>query len=83
MQNNHISHLQSSIGWVGSISLVAAYALLTFELVEQKGLVFNSMQLIGGLALGYRVWLDRNWSNFALEVFFVLVAVYAVVNYLL
>ena len=73
-----ISSLQNIIGWIGSISLVLAYTLLTFEVVGQKDLLFNGMQLLGGLALGYRVWLDRNWSNLALEVFFVAVAVYAI-----
>jgi len=75
-----ITLLQELIGWVGSISLVAAYTLLTFEFVGKDDLLFNGMQLLGGLSLGYRVWLDRNWSNLALEAFFVSVAIYAIIS---
>ncbi|MFW0870855.1 MAG: CBU_0592 family membrane protein [Patescibacteria group bacterium] len=83
MQKNKITALQKSIGWLGAICLVLAYALLTFEFAQQKGLLFNGLQFIGGVSLAYRVYLDKNWSNLALEFFFVAVAVYAVVQALL
>lgn len=79
-KHTRITVFQQIIGWIGAISLVSAYALLTFELVEQKGLVFNGMQFIGGVSLAYRVYLDKNWSNLALEFFFISVAIYALVS---
>jgi hypothetical protein len=77
MRTHDLHPLQKAIGWLGALSLVSAYALLTFEVVEQKGLVFNGMQFVGGVSLAYRVYLDKNWSNLALEFFFISVAIYA------
>jgi len=78
-----ITRMQEAIGWIGAISLVSAYTLLTADFFSSKDLGFNLLQLLGGFSLAYRVWLDRNWSNLALEVFFVSVAIYAIVTVLI
>lgn len=65
------------IGWIGAFSVVSAYTLLTFEFAVPDSVLYNGLNLIGGLFLGYRVWVDRNYSNVFLEVVFVSVALYA------
>jgi len=74
-----ISLLQRCVGWLGAVSLVTAYSLLVLDMVSAKSTLFNSMQLFGGVSLAYRVWLDKNWSNLALNIFFSCVATYAVI----
>ena len=74
---------QNLLGWTGALSLVVAYALLTFDVFGSDTLAYNLFNLYGGLALGYRVYLDRNWANLTLEVFFVSVALFALARILL
>ena len=65
------------IGWAGALSIVIAYLLLTLDLLDSDDVSYNLLNLAGGLLLGYRVYLDRNWANLFLEFFFSAVAVYA------
>ncbi len=76
MQTSH----QDIIGWFGAVLVVCAYALLTLTHLTQTSIIYNLMNLIGGLFLGYRVWVDRNYSNVFLEVIFVGIALYALLR---
>ena len=63
------------IGWVSAFLIVLAYLLMTMEIIVSQSTSYNVMNLFGGLGLAYRVWLDRNYSNFILEVIFVGIAI--------
>ncbi len=76
----HATRLDNFIGWVGALLVVSAYIVLTWDIADSKSLLYNLMNLIGGAALGYRVWVDRNYSNLFLEVIFVGVAIYALMR---
>ena len=62
------------IGWAGAFFILIAYFSLSFELVHSKDIAFNIINLIGGLLLAYRVWVDKNYSNLILEIAFILIA---------
>ena len=62
------------IGWASAFLIVLAYLLMTMEILVSQSFEYNMMNLVGGLGLAYRVWLDRNYSNFILEVIFVTIA---------
>lgn len=68
------------IGWVGSISLFLAYCLLSYDLLSSKDIRYHILNLIGGFCLGYRVWVDKNYSNFILEIFFIFVAIKSIIQ---
>lgn len=62
------------IGWVGVSFIITAYALLIFDLVKSQSVSYNLINLIGAILLAYRVYLDRNYSNFFLEIVFIIIA---------
>jgi len=62
------------IGWISALLIVIAYFLLSNQLADSKSLMYNGLNLIGGIGLAYRVWLDKNYSNFILEIIFILIA---------
>ena len=62
------------IGWAGAFFILVAYFSLSFELLQSKGVVYNTMNLAGGLLLAYRVWTDKNYSSLILEIAFILIA---------
>ena len=62
------------IGWISALLIVLAYFLLSNQLADSKSLMYNGLNLIGGIGLAYRVWLDKNYSNFVLEIVFILIA---------
>lgn len=75
--NNNITIWHRIIGWAGALSIVIAYLLLTLDVLDPDNVFYNLLNLAGGLLLGYRVYLDRNWANLFLEFFFSAVAVLA------
>ena len=77
-----ISIFDRMVGWAGAALIVLAYLLLTLELLNPTSAPYNLMNLCGGLFLAYRVFLDRNWSNLALNLFFAAVGVLALVKFL-
>lgn len=68
------------VGWTGAIIIVFNYLLLTTGVFNADSVIFNVFQLVGGTFLAIRVWLDRNYSNFMLEIFFICIAVYAILK---
>lgn len=62
------------IGWCSAFLIVSAYYFLSVGLLNHDAKIYNLMNLVGGIGLAYRVWLDRNYSNFILEIIFVLIA---------
>lgn len=63
------------IGYLSAFLVVFAYACLSFHWLKQSDVLFNGMNLLGGIGLAYRVWLDRNYSNFILELVFICIAI--------
>ena len=69
------------IGWVGTIILFVAYAANAWGFIASTGLVYSIANLVAATLLGIRVYVDRNWSNLALEIFFGAVAIVSLVRY--
>lgn len=75
--------IKNIIGWTGVVLLLLAYFLLTIEFYNQHDLAFNSMNLVGGSCLAWRVFQDKNYSNFILELVFCAIAIAAIVKSLI
>ncbi len=56
------------VGWVGTVLLVAAYALLTAGRLTAGGWVYQAMNLVGGLALLANCISLSAWPSAALNV---------------
>lgn len=71
------------VGWIGTIILFAAYAANSWGFIESTGPIYSIANLIAATLLGIRVYVDKNWSNLTLEVFFAVVAIVSLVRYFL
>lgn len=60
--------LIGTVGWTGTILLLAAYALLTARRLNAGGWVYQTMNLIGGLALMLNTAYYSAWPSAALNV---------------
>lgn len=65
----------TAIGWVGTVVLFTAYALNTWGIIESTGPIYGFSNLLAAILLGIRVYVDRNWSNLVLEIFFGVIAI--------
>lgn len=79
-QHHIMNKINNIIGWVSAFIIVLAYYLLSTDVFTSKDIEYNVLNLIGGTGLAYRVWVDRNYSNLALEVVFILIAIKSIIN---
>lgn len=80
MKQNKISLFVIIIGWIGTVILFLAYALNAWGFIESTGLIYSLANLVAAILLGIRVWVDSNWSNVVLEIFFGLVAIVSLIR---
>ncbi len=75
--------LINTIGWIGTILLIGAYTLNSFGFISSTGIIYALTNFFAALFLGIRVYADRNWSNLALEFFWISVATINIVRIIL
>lgn len=68
-------YLKSLIGWGSVACIIWAYALLVLEAFAHNDVGYNVLNLAGGVGLAWRVWQDKNYSNFFLELVFIGIAI--------
>ncbi len=71
------------IGWIGTTILIATYALNSFGFINSESLWYPLLNLAAAIFLGIRVFADRNYSNFILEIFWAGIAIVAIVKFML
>ncbi len=82
MDNNEKKSLEMKlVGWAGSILIVVAYALNSLGYLTSNNIIYPILNLLGAFLIGMRVFNDRNWSNFFLEVFWAAIAVVSIVRF--
>ena len=79
-QHHIMNKINNIIGWVSAFIIVLAYYLLSTDVLTSKDIEYNILNLMGGTGLAYRVWVDKNYSNLALEIVFILIAIKSIIN---
>lgn len=69
--------MKNLVGWFAVLLILTAYGLLTFDVLNKDSTAYNTLNLVGALGLAWRVYKDKNWSNFFLEIIFILIAIIA------
>ncbi len=59
------------------VILLVAYGLVTNRKVDSAGLVYNTLNVIGALAITYSLLPLRAWPTIALELCFILIGLVA------
>lgn len=67
------------VGWYGMAAILAAYALSTFEVIEQRWL-FQCLNFTGAAGVGWVCWRKRTWQAFWLELIWSAIALVALVR---
>ena len=64
------------LGWYGTVAILSAYALSSFDVLEQ-GALYQLLNLTGAAGVGLVCWVKRAWQPLGLEVVWALVAAVA------
>ena len=69
-------------GWVGTIFIIAAYALVSFSLISSDSIAYQLLNLFGALGIVFSSYVKRNMQPVILNVFWGLIALIAIINLL-
>jgi hypothetical protein len=69
-------------GWLGTISIIGAYALVSFSFIESSSLVYQVLNLFGALGIVFSSYMKKNMQPVILNIFWGLIALIAIVNLL-
>jgi hypothetical protein len=67
-------------GWYGTLAILGAYALVTFETLKPTHAVCQLLNLTGALGVAWVCWRKRTWQAFWLESIWAAIAVIALVR---
>ena len=80
MKNNTINTITEIAGWYGSLAVLSAFFLVSFELITPDGVWFQLLNLTGALGIISEAYHEGASSVVFLNVAWVLIAAVALVN---
>lgn len=84
-QEKHVKHLPKNIlaeayGWLGSIMILSAYALLSFGIVDSNAPIYHLLFLGGSSGLAVITYRHRAYQSFVVNLFFTTLALIALIR---
>jgi hypothetical protein len=81
----HIKHLPRNrvaelFGWMGSVGILLAYALLSFGLLDGNSPIYHVIFLIGSSGLAVVTYRHRAYQSLVVNIFFAILAFVALVR---
>ena len=79
MKNKIISE---TIGWLGAIILLSAYALNSFKIIEGDSLIYQSMNLMGSILIMIYTYYKKAYPNTLLNLIWGIISLAAIIKFL-
>jgi len=76
------SWLIEALGWYGAAAVLAAYLLLSFNVLQPDQLSFQLLNGSGALALGFEAYRKKDYQPTALNAIWLAIAVIAIIRIL-
>jgi len=67
-------------GWIGVLSILLAYALLSIGALESTDVRYHGLNLLGGIGIIVDALADKNYQPAVLNLIWATIAVYAIVR---
>jgi hypothetical protein len=68
------------LGWIGSVLLIAAYALNSYQKIKSDSYTFLSLNIIAGIFLIIYSWYYTAFANTFINIVWVIIAVPALIK---
>ncbi len=82
MKKNTVESLTELAGWYGVIAILAAYMLLSFNVLDSDSIWYHVINLTGGVGILIDAYADKNYQPVVLNVIWIAVAIYAITRIL-
>lgn len=68
------------LGWIGSVEVVLAYGLVSYQKIEAKSLIYQGLNLTGGFFLIILTYYYKAYPSTFINVVWLLIAFFAILN---
>ncbi len=68
------------IGWCGTLAILLAYFLVSFEVIKAAGLAYQLLNVFGACAIAYISFLKRVYQSVVLNLVWIMIAVVVIVK---
>ncbi len=73
-----IIDIYSFLGWIGMILIILAYLLLSSKKLKPNSIVYNSLNLLGGVGIVISAVATKSWPSAILNVIWGIIAIFAI-----
>lgn len=70
------------IGWFGTVAIVSAYALLSFEVISSDSLVYQLLNATGAISIAYISFKKKAYQPGVLNIIWTIIAVISIIGIL-
>ncbi|HLP86566.1 MAG TPA: hypothetical protein VK153_01670 [Candidatus Paceibacterota bacterium] len=68
------------IGWYGTVAIVTAYALISFNIISSSNLVYQILNATGALGIVYISFKKKAYQPGVLNIIWTVIAIIAIIN---
>ncbi len=67
------------VGWCGTVTIISAYALLSFGIIASESIMYHLLNAIGALGIVYISFKKKAYQPGVLNIIWALIAIVAIV----
>jgi len=75
-----IKNLQEIIGWYGMFAIIIAFALLSFDIIDSKDMIYQILNITGSLGIIYISFKKKAYQPGVLNVIWLMIALVAFIR---
>lgn len=68
------------VGWIGMVLILAAYFLVSFEILTVSNIWFQLMNIVGSFGLVLVASARRDWQPMVLNIIWILIGIAAIIK---
>lgn len=73
-----LSLISGWAGWVGMALIITAYFLLSIKKLKPHSIIYNLLNLFGGIGLVINTFMTKAWPPFALNIIWAVIAFFSI-----
>ena len=81
--NKKLSYVDETVGWIGAISLMGAYMLNSFGIIESRSITYQLANIIGALCIIYISYKKQVYQSIILNLMWLVIGIIAFAHIIL
>ena len=80
MENKNKKIFDEAIGWLGMIAILLAYALISFEIISSKSLLYQTLNGVGAIGIVFISFKKKAYQPGILNIIWAFIAIISIIG---